>query len=99
MLLPVCTWLDRVGRLSKLIQLDRVSKALMHRSKEVRVVSVGFPPPHVSVFALLRPLMFSYIVYLLTKQRIQQHFQHTGTEEASSVWTITALCGLYHRIQ
>lgn len=81
MLLPVCTWLDRVGRLSKLIQLDRVFKALMHRSKEVRVVSVGFFP-HVSVFALLStplpPPMFSYIVYLLTKQRIQQHFQHTG---------------------
>lgn len=99
MLLPVCIWLDRVGRLSKLIQLDRVSKALMHRSKEVRVVSVGFFSPHVSVFALLRSPMFSYIVYLLIKQRIQQHFQHMGTEEASSVRTITALRSLYHGIQ
>lgn len=54
------------------------------------------------VFALLRFPMFSYIVYLLTKQRIQSHFQHTGTEEASSVWVVTALealRSLYHGIQ
>lgn len=58
--------------------------------------------PHVCVFALLRFPMFSYIVYLLTKQRIQSHFQHTGTEEASSVWVVTALealRSLYHGIQ
>lgn len=46
--------------------------------------------------------MLSYIAYLLTKQRIQQHFQHMGTEETSSVWVITALealRSLYHGIQ
>lgn len=61
-----------------------------------------FFSPHVCVFALLRLPMFSYIVYLLIKQRIQPHFQHMGTEEASSVWAITALealCSLYHGIQ
>lgn len=55
----------------------------------------------VCVFALLRLPMFSYIVYLLIKQRIQPHFQHMGMEEAS-VWAITALealRSLYHGIQ